>query len=157
MACWVRKDMVPTVARQMVREYIYAYSALSAQTGELFSMISPYCNTEAMNEFIRQLARQYHEYRIVMLLDKAGWHISGTLVLPDNVKFVHLTPYSPELNPVEILWREVRAKYFHNRFFETLDEVEQNLSEALLFYHQNKTIVKNLSEGFSYFNKIDGG
>jgi hypothetical protein len=42
MRCWVRADMIPSVAKQMIREYIYAYAALSPQTGDCFSMISPF-------------------------------------------------------------------------------------------------------------------
>ena len=70
-----------------------------------------------MNIFLNQLADQYSHYRIVVILDKAGWHISKTLAVPVNIKLMHLTPYSPELNPVELLWREVRAKYFKNKIF----------------------------------------
>ncbi|MGI8600916.1 MAG: hypothetical protein ACR2KB_16800, partial [Chitinophagaceae bacterium] len=51
LACWVKGKTVPSAAKQMIREYIYAYSALSPQTGDCFSMISPLCNTDAMNEF----------------------------------------------------------------------------------------------------------
>ncbi len=118
MACWVKSNMIPSVARQMVREYIYAYSALSPQTGDCYSMISPYCNTAAMNEFLLQLSKQYNNYRIIIILDKAGWHISQSLEISDNIKLLHLNPYSPELNPGELLWREIRRKYFHNIIFE---------------------------------------
>lgn len=45
----------PSVAKQMIREYIYVYSALSPQSGNCYSMTSPYCNTDAMNEFLLQL------------------------------------------------------------------------------------------------------
>ena len=69
MACWVRSDMVPSVAKQMIREYIYAYSALSPQTGDCFSMISSFCNTEAMNQFLQQLSTHFCNYRIVLILD----------------------------------------------------------------------------------------
>jgi transposase len=148
MSCWVKGDMVPTVARQMIREYIYAYSALSPQTGDCYSMISPYCNTEAMNEFLQQLSDCYSNYRVILILDKAGWHISQALKLADNIKLLHLNPYSPEQNPVELLWREIRRKYFHNVIFENLDEVEGTLQEALLYYYQHKKDVKQLSEGF---------
>jgi transposase len=151
MFCWVKKDSVPTVARQMIREYLYAYSALSPQTGDCFSIISPYCNTDAMNCFLNQLAAQYSQYRIIMILDKAGWHISKGLQLPDNLMLMHLPPYSPELNPVELLWREVRAKYFHNRIFDTLDDVEGTLSQALSNYNKNPTAIKQLSNGFLSF------
>ena len=157
MYCWVKKDMVPCVVRQMIREYIYAYSALAPQTGDCFSMIAPCCNTEAMNCFLSRLAHQYSHYRMVLLLDKAGWHISKNVHLANNLLLMHLPAYSPELNPVELLWREVRRKYFHNKIFNSLDEVENTLSLALARYHQNIGAVKQLAKGHLYFNKIDGG
>ena len=157
MYCWVKKDMVPCVARQMIREYIYAYSALAPQTGDCYSIIAPYCNTEAMNYFLVQLANQYNHYRIVLILDKAGWHISKNLQLPDNLHLMHLPPYSPELNPVELLWREVRAKNFHNIIFNSLDEVENILSVALAHYHKKPNAVKKLADGYSFFNNIGSG
>ncbi len=148
MACWVKRKMVPCVAKQMIREYIYAYSALSPQTGDCFSMISPLCNTGAMNEFLQQLANQYHNYRIILILDKAGWHISHSLEIASNIKLLHLNPYSPEHNPVELLWREIRRKYFHNMIFNSLDDVENTLTQALLNYHRSKEDVRKLSNGF---------
>ena len=157
MYCWVKKDMVPAVARQMVREYIYAYNVIAPQTGDCFSMIAPYCNTEAMNCFLDQLSAQYAHYRIVLLLDKAGWHISKNIRLADNLLLMHLPPYSPELNPVELLWREIRRKYFHNKIFNSLDAVEDTLSIALQWYHNNTSAIKQLSNGYNYFNNNDGG
>ncbi len=149
--------MVPSVAKQLIREYVYAYSALSPQTGDCFSLISPVCNTEAMNVFLQLLSKCYTGYRVVILLDKAGWHTSSMLQLPGNIRLMHLTPYSPELNPVELLWREIRAKYFHNQFFNSLDDVENTLAAALAHYHNSKPSIISLSLGFNYFNKIDGG
>ena len=151
MACWVKADVIPSVARQMIREYIYTYTALSPQTGDCYSIISPYCNTEAMNEFLQQLSSYYSQYRIIIILDKAGWHISQTLKIADNIKLIHLNPYSPELNPVELLWREIRRKYFHNKIFATLDEVENTLQQALVSYHKNKHEVRKLSKGFLFY------
>ena len=148
MACWVKSKMVPCVAKQMIREYIYTYSALSPQTGDCFSMISPFCNTDAMNEFLQLLSSQYPNYRIILILDKAGWHISQSLKMADNIKMLHLNPYSPEQNPVELLWREIRRKYFHNKIFNSLDDVENTLLQALLNYHTHKEDVKKLSKGF---------
>ena len=139
--------MIPTVARQMIREYIYAYSAISPQTGDCYSMISPHCNTEAMNEFLGELSSYYSQYRIIIILDKAGWHISRSLKLASNIQLMHLAPYSPELKPVELLWREVRRKYFHNNIFNTLDDVETVLKTAFLEYHKNKIVIKQLANG----------
>lgn len=150
MYCWVKKDMVPSVARQMIREYIYAYSAIAPETGDCYSMIAPHCNTESMNHFLSLLAKNYSNYRIVLLLDKAGWHISQTLKLPDNLMLLHLPPYSPELNPVELLWREIRRKHFHNKVFKSLDEVEDTLNAALAQCHRSADDIKRLAKGYSF-------
>ncbi len=53
--------------------------------------------------------------RIVMVLDGAGWHKSKSLMIPDNLRLPSLPPYSPELNPVEHIWDDLREKEFHNR------------------------------------------
>jgi len=151
MHCWVKANMIPSVARQMIRDYIYAYAALSPQTGDCYSMISPYCNTEAMNEFLSQLSTTYKHYRIILILDKAGWHRSKTLKLADNIQLLHLNPYSPEHNPVELLWREIKRADFHNNIFNTLDKVEDALASALRTYHLNKQKTINLSKGFLHY------
>ena len=66
-----------------------------------------------------------------MVLDGAGWHRSESLVLPANLRLLKLPPYSPELNPVEHLWDELREKYFHNLVFDSLDSLEKHLESAL--------------------------
>lgn len=148
MACWVKGKTVPCAAKQMIREYIYAYSALSPQTGDCFSMISPFWNTDAMNEFLQQLSSQLPQYRIILMADRAGWHISKSLQMADNIKTLLLNPYSPEQNPVELLWRETRRKYFHNKIFNSLDEVENTLMQALLNYHTHSDDIKNSPKDF---------
>jgi len=150
MYCWVKKDVVPSVARQMIREYIYAYSAIAPATGDCFSMIAPQCNTESMNHFLQLLTEYYNNYRIVLILDKAGWHISQTLKLPPNLVLLHLPPYSPELNPVELLWREIRRKHFHNKIFNSLDDVEDTLNKALASCDDNTDDIKRLAAGYTF-------
>lgn len=99
-------------------------------TGDCYSITSLFCNTEAMNEFLKLLSANY-PYRIIMILDKVGWHVSQKIQLPDNIRLLHLNPFSPEHNPVELFWREMRKKYFHNNIFETLNDVEETLQKTL--------------------------
>jgi putative transposase len=148
VACWVEKNEVPNIPKQMVREYVYAFSALSPQTGECYSIISPHCNTEAMSIFLNELSKKYSDYRIIMILDKAGWHRSIELEIPKNIKLLHLCPYSPELNPVELLWRQIRATYFNNLIFDSMDEVCKQLEVALKYMHDNNETIKKLSHGY---------
>ena len=65
----------------------------------------------------------------VLILDKAGWHLSGALVVPDNITLLPLPPRSPELNPVENIWQFMRDNWLSNRVFTGYDE--SSLTAAL--------------------------
>ena len=85
-----------------------------------------------MNIFLQEVSEAFKHYRIIMCLDGAGWHTSNQLQLPENIRLLRLPPYSPELNPTEHIWDYIREqKQFNNYTFETLDDVENNLSKAL--------------------------
>lgn len=101
-----------------------------------------------MNQSLQELSNQYCNYRIIPILEKAGWHISQTLKMADNIKLMHLNPYSPEQNPVELLWGETRRIYFHNLIFNSLDDVENTLAGALLNYQPKKNDIMKLSKDF---------
>lgn len=60
-----------------------------------------------------------------------GWHKCKDFHLPDNLRLLFLPPYSPELNPHEHLWDELREKHFHNRVFDSIDALEDHLVDAL--------------------------
>jgi len=79
-----------------------------------------------------------------MVLDGAGWHTTDELAVPSNMRLLFLPPYSPELNPVEHLWDELREKHFHNRVFSSLDDVEQHLLEALVTFESNTECIQSI-------------
>lgn len=66
--------------------------------------------------------------RVVLVLDRAGWHASNDLVVPDGIHLVFLPAYSPELQPAEHLWPLIHEA-LANRRIETLDELEDLLVE----------------------------
>lgn len=59
------------------------------------------------------------------------WHKNESLIIPDNIRLVRLPPYSPELNPVEHVWDDLREKEFHNRVFDSIDSLEGHPGKAL--------------------------
>jgi hypothetical protein len=66
-----------------------------------------------------------------MVLDVAGWHQANDLRIPENMCLLPLPPYSPDLNPVEHLWEEIRDKWFPYLVFDSLAGVEDRRVEAL--------------------------
>ncbi len=74
-------------------------------------------DTKAMNLFLAELAQAVAPgAHAVVLMDKAGWHIAGDLVIPANLTPVFLPPYSPELNPIERLWLYLKDNHIPGRF-----------------------------------------
>ena len=150
--CWVYRCDRAIVKQQQIREYIYAFTTVCPQTGETFSIISPFCNTEAMNVFLKEASKYYNQYRIIMVMDSAGWHTTKKLELPDNIVILPLPPYSPQLNPVEHIWDYIREqKDFNNNTFNSLDEVEDHLAKSLRDLHNEKEEMKSMCN-FSWIN-----
>jgi len=79
-----------------------------------------------------------------MILDGAGWHTSRLLTVPDNMRLIPLPPYSPELNPTEYLWDELREKSFHNRVFNSIDALEVHLEVSLRDLEADKVRVRSI-------------
>lgn len=144
--CWCMKGIIPSVKQQLIREYTYVFNAVCPETGNTCSLIMPTADTETMGIFLETLAAQQAEERIILCMDKAGWHTTQKLKVPENIIVWHLPPYSPELNPVELIWRELRAKYFNNKTFETLDDVDDNLVIAINDFTKNKEKIKSLTK-----------
>ena len=144
--CWAAKGFRPEVKKQMVREYTYAYAAVSPKDGVADSLILPLMNTEAMNVFLKEVARRHPQNYILMILDGASSHKSKDLKVPENIRLEKLPPYSPQLNPVENLWEEVREKHFKNKAFESMDAVEELLIEALLYLEENPQTITSITQ-----------
>jgi transposase len=143
--CWCKKPHRPMVKRMVTQQYVYAYGAVSPHDGKLDSLILPYVNTTCMEIFLEEIAGRYPHDNIIMVLDGAGWHKSGKLKLPDNLRLLFLPPYSPELNPHENIWHEIREKYFHNRVFSSLQNLSIHLEKALCAFEAQPDQVKSIT------------
>lgn len=118
--CWAPAPLRPLVPVAMVREYTYAYAAVSPHDGELAWMLSAKMDTLNMSAFLKHVASRYSSEFVLMVLDGAPSHRSHELKVPENMVLIRLPAYSPELNPAERLWEELREKEFANRVFDSL-------------------------------------
>jgi transposase len=153
--CQMRRVWLPKGERalgkaQHIRQYTYVYSAIEPKTGQSVSLIMPYANTEWMTYFLEELSGRYSDETLVLVLDGASWHRSKGLQIPQNIKLISLPPYSPELNPLEQLWKGLRSRFFGNAVFETLEAVEDHLVNALRWVEDNTAWVNS----FAYYPYI---
>jgi putative transposase len=129
--CWCKKGIRPRVPCHHIREYRYAYGAVEPKTGESFFLVLPYCNTICMNVFLEELSAKFADDFNILLADNATWHRAKTLKIPNNILIIPLLPYTPELNPIEQIWKEIRKRGFKNELFQTLEKVVDRLCETI--------------------------
>lgn len=129
---WARTGTRPPMVRQTEYKWVYIYGAVNVSTGESCGMIASTVDTEMMNLHLDWLSRQIGPARhAVLLLDGAGWHArSGGLKVPSNITLHTLPPYSPELNPVELVWLWLKEHLLSNRTFAGQKELDQAAIEA---------------------------
>jgi transposase len=151
--CWAPAGVRPEVSLQVVREYEYAFAAISPQDGTLDSLVLPAVHAEAMNVFLAEVSQRHPGELILMVLDGAGWHKAKRLQVPTSMRLLFLPPGSPRLNPVEHLWDEVREKWFANRVFDSMDAVEEQLLTALKTLEEDSPRVASLT-GFDWIKSI---
>jgi len=146
--CWV-KGARPYVYCQIVREYTYAYAAVCPFDGTMDSVIIPAVSADAMSIFLEEVSSRHSEKVIFMFMDQASWHRAKDLKTPQNMKILFLPAYSPELNPTEHIWDELREKWFHNTTFDSIDSVEDRLMDGLRNLENNPALIHSVT-GFNW-------
>jgi transposase len=89
-------------------------------------LVATTTDTELMNVYLKMLSRQIGSDRhVILVLDRAGWHMSKALKVPPNITLHPLPPYSPELNPIERLWLWIKSHELSNRVYENRNDLWQ--------------------------------
>ena len=103
---------------------------------------------ESMTVFVREFRRWLEENGeaesdTLLILDGAGSHRSEKVSYGEIDKQV-LPPYSPELNPVERFFQELRRE-LKNKVYETYAQVEQAVEELFKKYLAQPETIKKLT------------
>jgi DDE superfamily endonuclease len=129
--CWAPPKIRPQTPCQVVRECMYVFAAVAPSQGLMATLVLPSADTAMMNLFLEHVSQTFADFFSVMQVDQAGWHHSKTLLVPENIRLLAQPAYSPEVNPVEHLWEELREKYLHNKVFPSLDPLVELLCKGL--------------------------
>ena len=147
--CWAPEGFRPSVPAQLVREFTYVFAAVSPCDGVMDSLILPEVNAQVMSIFLEEVSSRHPSDAIIMFMDRAGWHRSQQLNVPENIVVEWLPPYSPECNPAEHIWENMRENWFRNYVFNSMDAVENTLVNALVSLENDTQKVQSLT-GFDW-------
>jgi transposase len=133
---WVPpEDIDPIVLHASTRKSIGIFGAVSNSDGRLVTALGEKFDAQAFLSFLIQLLRhRRRDSLMIVIVDNARWHHAKSLQPwldkhRDRIRLDFLPPYSPELNPVERVWKLTRRLCTHNRYFPELENLVDAVSE----------------------------
>ena len=142
---WAKRGTRPRKVKQQQFLSTYVYGAASHTTSASCALVLPYANTNAMNIFLQELSAKISpEKHVALIVDNAGWHKSGLLIVPDNITLVPLPPYSPELNAMEQVWEWMRGHHLSNQCYKNYNQIVTLACKAWNEFSNNMELVRSI-------------
>lgn len=127
------KGVKPQGTLQHEYDNCWVYGSIAPTTGESFFLLLPTLSAEQMQIFVDEFAKAHPSTFNVLLMDNSGAHKAKRLKVPPNVALVFQPAASPELNPAERVWQDLKEQLAWMTFAD-LDALEQELVERLTAY-----------------------
>jgi transposase len=145
---WAPKGQQPRVLSASTREKVGYFGALNLKTGALLIREAPTFNGETFGDFLRYLL-QSTQGKLHLILDNAKYHRARILKEffvqnQERLVLISLPSYSPELNPVERVWRITRRQVTHNRYFASTPELRTALTSHFVKWQEPNSALKVL-------------
>jgi len=148
---WCPKGKTSVVLSPATHEKVSLVGAVRLDTGELISQEVERFDRYAMIDFIKAVEQREkdHAGSIYIILDNARPHRAKDVQTyidtnASRVKLLFLPPYSPDLNPSENIWRQLRKEKTHNRLFRTLLSLQDTIHSFFDKYSEPNDVIRSL-------------
>ena len=143
---WAIKGTRPRRIRQQQYKSSYLYGAICPKKDKGCALILPVASTEGMQLHLDEIAKNVTRgYHAVVIMDGAGWHFAKKLDIPKNITIIKLPPYSPELNPMEQVFQQLRKLRLSNTCYKSYEEIDQACVDVWNEFIEKKGNIKNLA------------
>lgn len=95
-----------------------------------------------LDEISRKVTKGYHA---IIVMDNAGWHLAKELKVPKNITLIKLPPYSPELNPMEQVFQQLRKLKLSNAYYDNYSDINSACVDAWNEFTMIKGNIKSLA------------
>jgi len=128
---WAERGSRPRAVKQQQFEYAYLFGSVCITNGASEALVVPYANKDIMRLHLQQISdRTPNGRHAVIIMDGAGWHSDDIDNDFENISVIKLPPYSPELNPIEQVWRWIRENELANRCFDNYNDIVEQCCRA---------------------------
>lgn len=148
---WVAPELRdPVLLHAPTRKSIACFGAVSLRSGKFIWSLAPKFDSVTFEAFLKQLLRHRSRgRRMVLVLDNAAYHHAASLRpllrrYRRVLTLLFLPPYSPQLAPIERLWKLARRLATHNRYFATLAELIAAVTQRFRHWRKANPVLRRL-------------
>jgi transposase len=148
---WVPPEETdPVVFHAPTRKSVALFGAVNLHRGQMMAHFNPVFEAQSFLAFLKALLRRRaHGKKMMLITDNAAYHhaagLDGWLQENRNVlELLFLPPYSPELNPIERVWKLLRRLCTHNEYFPELELLENALTRQLRQWWKPNAVLRRL-------------
>jgi len=148
---WVPpEDIDPIILQEPTRKTISVFGAVCIQDGSLVTKFTKPFNGTTFQEYLELLlTHKKDQLDMHIILDNSAYHHARLLQSwlkkhSDEIILDFLPPYSPDLNPIERVWKLTRRLCTHNRYFESLEKLLESVENQFKLWQSSNNILKNL-------------
>ena len=128
--CLTARGVNPLILYQQQFRNFYLFGGYSPLNGDHYTLEMPWCNTDCFQEYLSGFSKHRPEEFKILILDNGAFHKARRLNIPSNIALLFLPPYSPELNPAEMIWRYIKDR-LANKHFPHLEQLSERVTHIL--------------------------
>lgn len=132
------------------RQCIKALGCVSDERNPRFCFkFAPVFNQDTFQRFLKHIVNRFKGEKVFMILDNVRYHHARSIrdwleKNSDKIELNFLPPYSPNLNPIEKVWKKVKRDSVHNKYFRKLEELRMTVFRRFNRIQGNPASVRNL-------------
>ena len=141
------RGVKPIVKYQHAFKNTYLYGSFSPINGDSFVYEIEGTTSEIFYSYILEFSKYKPNELKIIIIDNAGFHSLSKYNIPENIVFIRIPPYSPELNHSEKIWAYIKQSH-KNKIFGNLENVKKWLANFIVNELTKQKILSITSDKF---------
>jgi transposase len=136
---WAKRGQKPTVKTSGIRKGYKVFGLIDYFTGRFFYQgHEGRLKSESYSQFLKSVLTKTQKH-IILVQDGARYHTSKAMQQffeehKERLTVYPLPSYSPDYNPIEKLWKEIKKNGTHLHYFPTFQDLIDKVEEVLVTF-----------------------
>jgi len=159
---WIKKGKERHLSTNTGRQRINLNGALDPKNLEVIVRADETLNTESTIKLFKMIEEHNPDsHKIALIGDNARYYFNGDVIDYINnsskLEFIHLPPYCPNLNLIERIWKFMKKKVLHNKYYPTFEAFKGAIGDFFQYLPKYKELEDQIIEEFQIISPCDSG